>query len=208
MKPFYMLAITTAVFAATDPVHAEDLQTAMRRLSLQSVLVVQSQAVDEQPVWSPKGDALAVNIEGKWLQVPLGSVTVTEGKWRGGLPIGVLQAAASQSPVDEKTVRSWEKAGKYEPRKVEASNGTIVELRENELSTEFVITKKGSAPERVWQSGLENCHGLGLSPDREVRGLRVRAKRGDRNGSLRPLPPHPLHEPEQADRGDERATPG
>jgi len=165
VKPLITLAFISAVFAATDSGHAEDLQGAMRRLSLQSVLVVQSQAVDEQPVWSPKGDALAVNIEGKWLQLPLGSVTLAQGKWRGGLPIGVLQPAASPSPIDEKTVRVWQKTGKYGPRKVEASNGTIVELREVELSTEFVITKKGAAPERVWQSGLENCHGLGFSPD-------------------------------------------
>jgi hypothetical protein len=137
----------------------------MHRLRLRSALIVQSQAVDEHPVWSPKGDALAVNIEGKWMSVPLGSVTVVEGQWRGCQPIGVLQPAPATSPIDEKTVRAWEKAGKYDPRRVETRSGTVAELKEQELSTEFLITRKGAKPESQWKSGMENCHSLALSPD-------------------------------------------
>ncbi len=144
---------------------AEDLGSAMNRLGLRSAIVVSSEAVDEHPVWSPKGDALAVNIEGHWLSVPLESVTVVKGQWRGGQPIGVLQPAPATSPIDEKTVRGWEKAGKYDPRKVQAGDGTVAELKQEELSTEFLITKKGAKPESQWKSGMENCHSLGLSPD-------------------------------------------
>src|SRR5262249_29158748 len=95
------------------------LSEEMHRLGLRSALVLQSQAVDEHPVWSPKGDALAVNLEGKWMSLPLGSVTLIDGKWHGGQSIGVLKPAPTTSPIDEKTVRGWEKAGKYDPRRVE-----------------------------------------------------------------------------------------
>jgi hypothetical protein len=161
------LAITGAYLAESSPARSEDLQDAMHRLGLQSALVVQSQAVDEHPVWSPTGDALAVNIEGKWMSVPLRSMTLTEGKWRGGLPIGVPRPSPTMSEIDAKTVRDWKKAGTYDPRRVRTKDGTVVELKQEELSTEFLITRKGEPPASQWKSGMENCHSLGLSPDQK-----------------------------------------
>ena len=51
----------------------------MARMGLRDALVVQSQAVDEHPVWSPSGKQLAVNIEGQWLQIDLDSVALKPG---------------------------------------------------------------------------------------------------------------------------------
>jgi hypothetical protein len=162
---FRWFGVAALTFTAHSTLAAEDLFSAMTRAKLGSVLLVHSQAVDEHPVWSPKGDALAVNVEGKWLQFSLGSLTLTEGKWRGGLAIGVVQPPPPSSPIDENTVRVWEKAGKYDLGKVQTTDGTVVELKQDDLSTEFLITRKGSSPEGQWKSGLESCHGLGLSPD-------------------------------------------
>ena len=38
-------------------------------------------------------------------------------------------------------------------------------LRQEDLGTEFVIKHKGSRPEVLWTTSMENCYGLALSPD-------------------------------------------
>jgi len=159
------IALAALILTAQPRATAEDLFSAMAHANFASVLLLQSQSVDEHPIWSPKQDALAVNIEGKWMSLPFGSVTLAEGKWHDGRPIGVLKTAAVMSPLDEKTVQGWEKSGRYDPRRVETRDGTVAELKPDELSTEFLITRKGAKPESQWKSEMENCHSLGLSPD-------------------------------------------
>ena len=145
---------------------AEDLGQAMAHLGLRSALVVQSQAVDEHPVWSPSGKQLAVNIEGKWFQVDLDPFTLKPGTWRGNQPIGVAEPPARLTPMPEHTVNVWAKGRRWGPRMIETRGGTVVELRQgDDLSTAFIITKKNSSPETLWKSELENCHSLALSPD-------------------------------------------
>ena len=48
---------------------------------------------------------------------------------------------------------------------METRGGTRIELRQQDLGTQFVITPKGSKSEVLWTTDLENCHGLALSPD-------------------------------------------
>jgi Tol biopolymer transport system component len=159
------LGVAALAFAAPSTLKAEDLFSAMTRSGFNTVLIIHSQAIDEHPVWSPKGDALAFNIEGKWVQASLASVGLVEATWHSGSPIAVVQPKLELSPIPEKTVRSWEKVGKYDPSKVQTSSGTVVEFKPDDLSTEFLITRKGSDAESQWKTGLESCHSLGLSPD-------------------------------------------
>ncbi len=140
------------------------LSLEMRRLNVRTALVLQSQAVDEQPVWSPKGDAIAVNVEGSWQQIDLRSVKLVEGTWHGKERIGVSESPAL-APIKAPEVKAWAKFNRTGLRRVVAKDGTSIELRQDDLSTRFVITKKGAAPETLWTSGLENCHSLALSPD-------------------------------------------
>jgi hypothetical protein len=117
----------------------------------------------EHPVWSPEGNALAVNIEGRWKKVDLESLGLDPGTWHER-PIGVAKHSLPTS-IEESTVTKWEKSGDHGDRKVVMKDGTTVELRQNELSTEFVVTRRGAPAEILWQSGLENCHSLAVSPD-------------------------------------------
>jgi len=144
---------------------AAPLDEEMKRLGVRSALVIASEAVDESPVWSPAGDALAVNIEGRWGRVDLGSVALEPGTWRDKQPIGVLNPPASLSRIEEGTVEKWKKSGTYGARKVVMPDGTTVELRQDELSTKLVVTKRDAKPKTLWTSGFENCHSLALSPD-------------------------------------------
>lgn len=61
----------------------------MKRLGVRSALVIASQAIDEHPVWSPKGDALAVNVDGRWVELKLSPVTLEAATWRDNKPIGL-----------------------------------------------------------------------------------------------------------------------
>ena len=140
------------------------LGSEMRRLNVRTALVLQSQAVDEQPVWSPKGDAIAVNVDGDWKQVDLRSVKLVEGTWHGKERIGVSESPAL-APIKASEVKAWARVGKTGQRKVVTKDGTSIELRQDNLSSRLVITKKGASPETLWTSGMEACHSLALSPD-------------------------------------------
>jgi hypothetical protein len=136
----------------------------MKRLGVRSALVVASQAVDESPVWSPAGDALAANVDGDWKRADLSKLKMVKGTWHGTEPIGVVQSP-SMSSVSEAEVRKWAKAGTTGPREVLAKDGTKAELLSEDLGTRLVITKRGAAPETLWTTSMENCHGLALSPN-------------------------------------------
>jgi len=146
--------------AASGPALASE----MDRLGVREALVVATPSVDEQPAWSPDSRHLAANVGGKWLRFDLGAVKLEKGEWHGGAPIGVARAASS-TPLDAKTVHEWERNGRFDPRSVTTREGTKLELRQVDLGTQFVVTKKGAEPETRWSTGLESCHSLALSPD-------------------------------------------
>jgi hypothetical protein len=140
----------------------------MSRLSVRSALVVAAQALDERPAWSPQGDALAFNADGRWTKVRLSPVTLTPGTWMGNNPLGVARPALRASNMRESTAKSWEASGRYGDRKVTAGDGTSIELAESDLGTSFIVTRPGASPETFWSSRTSNCYGLALSPDEKV----------------------------------------
>jgi hypothetical protein len=144
------------------------LQAEMERLGVRSALVFASQTIDEHPVWSPKGDALAVNVDGRWVELKLAPVTLEAATWRGSQPIGIVKPPISPSSVSEGHVRDWERSAKFDPRKVILRDGKTVELRQEDLSTSLIVTPLGGATQIVWKSGLESCYGLAVSPDQRL----------------------------------------
>jgi len=141
------------------------LGTEMQKLGVHSALVLASQSIDEHPVWSPDGRYLAVNADGRWLRIDLSSIHLVAATWRKDQPIGVPEPAAKFSKVRESRVRDWQRSARFEPRRIVARDGTTIELRQEDLGTAFIITKKGGQPETLWTSGMENCHSLALAPD-------------------------------------------
>ncbi len=136
----------------------------MTRLNTETVLIVQSQAIDEYPVWSPKSDFIACNIEGKWYKFRLTNIELTNTKWHGPT-IGVLTTKDAYSELTNKEQPEFEKVSKFNPRELKTKDGTKVELKMKEMSVSLVLTKKGEKPKILWTSGGENCHSLVLSPD-------------------------------------------
>lgn len=46
----------------------DQLGTAMRKLGVDTVLLLDSAGVDESPLWSPDSRCVAMDVEGKWFQ--------------------------------------------------------------------------------------------------------------------------------------------
>lgn len=157
--------ITVCLQAVACRARPSVLGAEMQRLGVRTALLVASQAIDEHPVWSPDGRYLAVNVDAKWSRIDLSTVHLVEATWRKDQPIGAQTGPTHESRIREATVRKWEKSARFEPRRIVTQDGTTIELRQEELGTAFVITKKGGQPETLWTSGMENCYGLALSPD-------------------------------------------
>jgi hypothetical protein len=158
------LSCLTGFRSETEP---GPLEREMQRLGVRSALVLRSQAVDEQPFWSPQGDALAINVEGAWKRLDFKSSTLTEGTWHGTEPIGLL-SDPPLSPVPATDARAWSESGKTDPLEVVTAAGTRVKIEAEDLGSRFVISRKGEKPETLWSTTLESCHGLSLSPDQRL----------------------------------------
>ena len=141
------------------------LSTEMTRLKTETVLIVNSQAIDEYPLWSPNSDYVACNIEGKWYKFRMTKIELEEAKWRGQ-SIGILTTKDAYSPLTDTEQKQFEKVSKFNPRKVTTNDGTKIELKETgDMSISLVVTKKRENSKTLWTSGGENCHSLVLSPD-------------------------------------------
>jgi hypothetical protein len=164
MKKIYIIILTILTFNVYGQDTTKNLNSEMTKLKTETVLIVQSQAIDEYPIWSPNSDFVACNIEGNWYKFRLTNIELAEAKWRGQT-IGVLTTKDAYSKMSSKEKREFEKVSKFNPREVITKIGTKVELKMEGVSVSLVVTKKGDIPKILWTSGGENCHSLVLSPD-------------------------------------------
>jgi hypothetical protein len=164
MKKIYIIILTVLTFNVFGQDKMKNLNSEMTRLKTKTALIVQSQAIDEYPLWSPNSDFVACNIEGKWYKFRLTNIDLTDAKWRGQT-IGVLTTKDAYSEMTTKEKDEFEKLSKFNPREVETKNGTKVELKVEGMTVSLVVTKKGGKAKKLWTSGGENCHSLVLSPD-------------------------------------------
>ena len=148
----------------------QSLEKELKRLGTESALIIDSQAVDDYPVWSPESRYLAIELAGengtKWYKVDLSAISLREATWRDGRKIGDLQLySPAISEADGNEVRRWRLHAKLSPRIIRTGYGTKVNLRLNGFSTALIVTPMGGKPKVVWATGMENCHSLSLSPD-------------------------------------------
>jgi hypothetical protein len=145
---------------------ASDLGQQMDTLHVHTALVVRSQEMDDLPAWSPDGKFLAVDLAGKWVKVDTSGMQLQEAKWHGQR-IGV-QDKASLQPMTSEEVHEWGKP-KSLPKSgrdvVITESGLKIEMRHHEVSSSLVISK-GAHRSVIWESDLENCYGLTLSPNK------------------------------------------
>src|ERR1041384_6508768 len=118
------LILLLTVILAQEP---QTLDEQLIRLDTETVLIVPSQAVDEYPIWSPKGDFLAANVEGKWYKINLEKIVLEDATWRGKQKIGVIKSKSSISEASKEEIEAWTKISKLNLRTVTTKSGVKVE---------------------------------------------------------------------------------
>ena len=143
-----------------------DLSKQMEAIHVHTALLIRSQEMDSLPAWSPDGRFLAVDLAGKWFKVDMSAIQLQEAKWHEQR-VGV-QMKTDLQPMSDEEVQSLPKQDESQKRKhdmVTTASGLKVEMRHTELSSALVVSK-GKRQAVIWGSGLENCFGLILSPDK------------------------------------------
>src|SRR5262245_51798360 len=92
-----LLALLAAGGWRNPPLPLGPLADEMRRLEVREALVLSSQEIAGEIVWSPRGDFLAVQAEGKWRKVDLRRLRLEPATWRKGRPMGFNSASSSIS---------------------------------------------------------------------------------------------------------------
>lgn len=142
----------------------KDLNSEMTRISTETALIIQSQVIDEYPLWSPNSDLIACNIQGEWYKFELTNINLADIQWHGQT-IGMLTTQDAYSKLTDEELKAFEKVSKLNPREVTTKNGTKIELKLEEMTVSLIVTKKGEKANVLWTSGGGNCHSLVLSPD-------------------------------------------
>jgi hypothetical protein len=147
---------------------ADALGVAMRKLGVHTILLLESQAVDEMPLWSPDSRFVAASVEGKWYKLDTWAITVLgTAKWHGQ-EIGAVRDEL-RSNMTVSLLNRWKGKSYNKLREaVVSKSGIKVQLTrtQDDLSTSFVLSR-GSQTKTLWATGLETCHSLVLSPNEE-----------------------------------------
>ena len=141
------------------------LVSEMKALGLRFALLVESQAIDDSPVWSPDGRLLAINLDQKWSALNVESVALRMGTWHDRNTIAVANPLPALREVSGTEVGTWQKTARFDLHRLTTKTGVTIELAPEDLGTVFRVTSKGLEPDVLWKTSLESCHSLALSPD-------------------------------------------
>ena len=164
---FFIALITSMsmpAFAQQDSTQVlQTLEQELESLETKTALLVPSQGVDYYPTWSPNGKKLGANVMGTWYEINLDNLALVEANWRDNQKLGVLNSNSSVS--ESENAEAWFDSTRFNPRKIETSSGVLIELAPKGLGVKFKISEPDTTPVELWQSRMENCHNLALSPD-------------------------------------------
>jgi len=141
------------------------LVSEMKALGLRFALLVESQAIDDAPVWSPDGGFLAIHLDQKWSTLNVESVALRMGTWQDRNTIAVAYPPPTLQEVSGTDVRAWQTSARSDPHRLTTKTGVTIDLAPEGLGTVFRVTSKALEPEVLWKTALESCHSLALSPD-------------------------------------------
>jgi hypothetical protein len=146
---------------------SDNLEKELIKTKSRYALLIQSQAIDEFPVWSQDGENIYVNEEGDWKKIDLSKIKLDAGVWRNNIPIGVNknESSISHSPITQNELDSLLNFTPHDPRDLLLPDGTRIKLELDGLSTLMKITLPGKEETTEWSSDFENCHSIVLSPN-------------------------------------------
>jgi len=168
MKRIFLKILVLALLPCCAKISAfkeKSLSTEMIRLGIDTALIVNSNAIDEYPLWSPDSNFVAANVMGKWYKFDLTKVRLSEAEWHQK-KIGIL-AKNSDLQLGQSEQEEFRRKLKYDMRSVVTNDGDRIEIISEKLSTALIVTKKGDGSKKIWTTNLENCHSLSVSPNEE-----------------------------------------
>ena len=142
----------------------KNLSTSMQELNIDTALIIDSEAIDDYPLWSTDSKFIAANIEGIWHKYRLTNIKLEKADWHN-IEIGIMTTKNSDSLLTAIEQEKFNITLKYDVRKILTSTGDKIELKLGGFSTSLILTKNGQNAKVIWKSSLENCHSLSLSPD-------------------------------------------
>lgn len=136
----------------------------MNRLNLNTALVWSyPDGIEEHTYWSENNEFLAFNFNGRWVKLNLKEVFLVPSDWLD-MTIGSDDSEILDSVTNEE-LEKYKSITKYGDRKISTQAGVTLELRQDGFSTMFIRKENGKKEKVLWQTGLENCYSLSLSPD-------------------------------------------
>lgn len=132
-------------------------------------LIIESQAIDEYPLWSDDGKFVYAMIEGYWMKLNIDKVRLGSGTWRGGIPIGIndnllsLESAKESQEIIDLLISK----NKYDEQYLTLLNGTKLGFEQPGFYSQFIRIKPGQEPETLWETDGELCYYLIPSPDQK-----------------------------------------
>jgi hypothetical protein len=152
-----------------------DLSGEMKRLNIDTALVLHSQSVDSLPAWSADSRYVIVQVEGKWFKTDVSVLKLREAQLHRQR-VGLAMEYKPEQMSDDEVSRYKKGLSQKELHRITDANereanaavitkaGLRVDIPHKELSSGLRITKAGRSV-FVWQSDMENCYGLSLSPN-------------------------------------------
>jgi hypothetical protein len=146
--------------------NSDQLGPAMRKLGVDTVLLLDSEGVDEWPIWSQDSRFVTVDVEGEWFKLDIWApMKVRAAKWHGqkvGKAFGVRHSDLTTAELNE--LNKLRTKTQESPREAISKSGIKVQLTEDDVSTSFIISK-GTRTKTMWSSEMENCYSPIFSPN-------------------------------------------
>jgi len=136
----------------------------MNRLDVNTAMVWSSSGgIEEHALWSENSDALIFYENGHWSKLDLNEIFLSPADWLDH-PIGSSSGEVLDSVTTE-DLKIGNSITKYGDRTITTSKGVTLELKEEGFSTAFIRKDNKKKAKTLWQTGMENCYSLSLSPD-------------------------------------------
>lgn len=143
--------------------YLRSFQAELSRCDVSTILFRQTNSVEEYLLWSPDGNWIGFYESGRWKKQNINDVSLNTADWLGmviGMNVSEVYDSISQNEIIDFKAKTV-----YGPREVITKSGTKIQLRQVGLSTQFVLNKTADSEKILWQTSMENCHSLSLSPD-------------------------------------------
>lgn len=153
----------------TETITANNIEKELSRIKSKYALLIQSQGIDEFPVWSKDGENVYINEEGQWKRILLSQVKLNPSTWRDGILIGVNnnEKSVTIDLITQTELDTLLSNTLHDARDLTLSNGTRIQLKQELFSTLLKITVPGKETTTEWATDMENCHGLVASPNQK-----------------------------------------